>query len=172
MARVFVSEPFARIAEGLAWVSGRDDIHLAAPSSAVEGGKIRPDRRPIQGRIIHPRHESGCGVCVPLAPANSFVSGYCERQSKFKPSGPGRQGDSRTLSGRYSHIYFPFRFSWSSGLGLAALTWLIHPHRGHLIAKSSAVPLPNNLLQLPQRICGVSLFSIVKGSRIAPRITA
>ena len=167
LSRAAKSPAWAGGAERLAGVSGRKNIHLTAPRAAVEGGNVRPDRRLIQSRVFHPRHESG--VCVPLAPANSSVSRQGKRNSKLKPAGSGGKGDSRILLGRYNHIYFPFWCSCSSGLERSALTWLMHPHRGHLIARSSAVPLPKSLLQWPQRMCGASCFSrMVKILNCAP----
>lgn len=51
---------------GLAGESSSDEIHAAAPRSAVEGSEIVGDRRLIQGLVFHPRHESGRCVAVPL----------------------------------------------------------------------------------------------------------
>jgi len=52
--------------ERLAGEAGSDEIHPAAPRRTVEGGEVRPDRRPIQVRLVHPGHESGRCVGVPL----------------------------------------------------------------------------------------------------------
>lgn len=57
----------------LAGEAGRDEIHSAAPRSAVEGREIVPDRSPIQGLVFHPRHESGRCVGVPLAVTHGAV---------------------------------------------------------------------------------------------------
>lgn len=45
--------------EVLAGCPARDDIHLAAPRAAVEGGEVIPDRSAIQGLGFHPGHEDG-----------------------------------------------------------------------------------------------------------------
>jgi hypothetical protein len=58
--------PSAGGAGGLAWETGSDEIHSSAPRCAVEGDEIVPDRSPIQGLIVHPRHESGRCVAFPL----------------------------------------------------------------------------------------------------------
>jgi hypothetical protein len=47
------------------WLAGEpsvDEIHASTPSSAVEGGKVVPDRSRIQGRVFHPCHDEGCRV--------------------------------------------------------------------------------------------------------------
>lgn len=107
MPGVVGASSFPRLAKRLTGISCRDDIHLATPSSAIKGGKVRPDRRFIQRLVFHPGHESGRSICVPLNPTNSSVSWYCERQPQFKPSGSGAQGDAIKCFGRYSHIQFP-----------------------------------------------------------------
>lgn len=53
------SPALARGREGLTGEAGRDEIHAAAPCSAVEGLEIVPDRSRIQGLVLHPRHEHG-----------------------------------------------------------------------------------------------------------------
>lgn len=52
--------------EGLARKTRSDEIHSSAPRASVEGAQVRPDRRSIQARLVHPRHESGRCVGVPL----------------------------------------------------------------------------------------------------------
>ena len=53
-------------AEGLAGETGSDEIHSATPRASVKGAQVRPDRCAIQARFVHPRHESGRCVGVPL----------------------------------------------------------------------------------------------------------
>ena len=60
------SGALACCAEGLARKTGSDEIHSATPRASVEGAQVRPDRSPIQPRFLHPRHESGRCVGVPL----------------------------------------------------------------------------------------------------------
>lgn len=69
-------------AEGLAGIAGREDIHAAAPRSAVEGFEIVPYRCLIQGLVCHPRHESGRGVSFPLDVTDSSISrfGDCDAE--------------------------------------------------------------------------------------------
>lgn len=63
-------------AEGLAGETGSDEIHLAAPRSAVEGFEIVPHRSLIQSRFSHPRHESCRRVGVPLNTTHKPMSWF------------------------------------------------------------------------------------------------
>jgi len=60
------SEALPRAAEGLAGVTGSEDIHAATPRATVEGSEVVPNRRSLQGRFFHPRHEGFRGSCFPL----------------------------------------------------------------------------------------------------------
>ena len=62
VARIVRAPALAGDGERLARIARSDDVHRAAPRAAVKGGKVVPDRRRIQGRVFHPRHEDGCGV--------------------------------------------------------------------------------------------------------------
>ena len=75
MAWILGTEPSARHAEWLARIARSNDIHRAAPRAAVKGGNVVPDNSLIQGRIFHPRHESGCGEGFPFDMAHSTISG-------------------------------------------------------------------------------------------------
>ena len=94
MSRVFVAEFSSGDAERLAWIAAMDDIHDAAPRFAVETGNVIPDRRFIQGFVFHPRHESGCGVGVPLDITNSAIAWDGDVQSEVEASGSGAEGKS------------------------------------------------------------------------------
>jgi hypothetical protein len=73
----------------LAWESGRDEIHFAAKSSALEGSQVRPDRRGSQGTLFHLFDQVGSGEGFPLH--ESHVSEVREDSfnSEFKSSNPG-----------------------------------------------------------------------------------
>jgi hypothetical protein len=75
VARVVSAPTLARDGERLARISRSDDVHRAAPRAAVKGSNIVPDNSLIQGRVFHPRHESGCGVGFPFDMAHSTISG-------------------------------------------------------------------------------------------------
>lgn len=98
MARVVRAEPLARDGERLARVARKDDVHTAAPWAAVEGGNVVPDRRVIQGRVFHPRHEHGRGEGFPLDVAHSTVSGAGDVQSEVEPAGTGAERQAEEAS--------------------------------------------------------------------------
>ena len=65
--------PFSHDRERLARISRSDDVHRVAPWSAIEGSNVVPDNSLIQGRVFHPRHESGCGEGFPFDMAHSSI---------------------------------------------------------------------------------------------------
>jgi hypothetical protein len=98
VARVLGAEPFARDRKWLARVPGREDIHHAAPRSAVEGSNVVPDNRLIQGRVFHPRHESGCGVGLPFDIAQSSISRDGDGEPEVEPACTGAQREAEEAS--------------------------------------------------------------------------
>jgi len=88
------AEPFTRDRERLARVASADDIHRAAPWAAVEGGNVIPDNRLIQGRVFHPRHESGCGVGLPFDIAHSSISRDGDGEPEVEPTCTGAQREA------------------------------------------------------------------------------
>ncbi|MEO7187721.1 MAG: hypothetical protein ABIW58_04855 [Sphingomicrobium sp.] len=71
-------------AEGLARVAGSDEMNAAAPSSAVKGSKIVPDKRLTQGLVRHPGHESRRCVTFPLDESHSSVSRFGDVQAEVE----------------------------------------------------------------------------------------
>lgn len=109
VARVVRAPALACDRERLARIARSDDVHRAAPRAAVEGGNVVPDRRRIQGRVFHPRHEDGRGVGVPLDVTHSAISGECEVQPEVEATGAGTEreaeearvaGSGRQVGGR------------------------------------------------------------------------
>jgi hypothetical protein len=94
VARVIRASALARDGKRLARIARSDDVHRAAPRAAVEGGNVVPDRRAIQGRVFHPRHEDGRGVGVPLDMTHSAISGECEVQPEVEPAGAGAEREA------------------------------------------------------------------------------
>ncbi len=76
----------ARDGERLARIARSDDVHRAAPWAAVEGGNVVPDNSLIQGRVFHPRHESGCGEGFPFDMAHSTISGNGDGEPEVEPA--------------------------------------------------------------------------------------
>ena len=98
MARIGLAEAAAGDRKRLARVARSEDIHEAAPWSAVEGCKVVPDRCRIQGFVFHPRHESGCCEGFPLDVTHSSISGVGDVQAEVDTSGSGAEGQSEQAS--------------------------------------------------------------------------
>jgi hypothetical protein len=94
VARVLDAPALARDGERLAWIARSDDVHRAAPWAAVEGGNIVPDKSLIQGRVFHPRHESGCGVGFPFDMAHSTISGDGDGEPEVDSARAGTKGEA------------------------------------------------------------------------------
>ena len=94
VARVVRAPALARDRERLARIARSDDIHRAAPRAAVEGSNVVPDNSLIQGRVFHPRHESGCGEGFPFDMAHSTISGDGDCESEVESSGARAEGEA------------------------------------------------------------------------------
>lgn len=95
MAWVVDTPPLARHGERLARIARSDDVHRAAPWAAVEGSNVVPDNSLIQGRVFHPRHESGCGVGFPFDMAHSTISGDGDGKPEVEPASAGAKGEAK-----------------------------------------------------------------------------
>tara|TARA_R110000850_G_scaffold200769_2_gene326794 strand:- start:187 stop:582 length:396 start_codon:yes stop_codon:yes gene_type:complete len=91
-------------AERLAWISGRQEMNLSAPCTAVEGFEIVPNRCLSQGLVCHPRHESSRCMGFPLDVTNSAISGFRDMQSEIKPAVTGTEGDAAKVIDFWSKI--------------------------------------------------------------------
>jgi len=94
VAWVFSAEPSSCNRKRLAWIPCTEDIHHAAPWAAVEGSNVVPYNSLIQGRVFHPRHESGCSVCFPLDMAHSTISGDGDGEAEVEPACAGAEGQA------------------------------------------------------------------------------
>jgi hypothetical protein len=94
VARVVRAPAFARDRERLARIARSDDVHRAAPRAAVEGSNVVPDNSLIQGRVFHPRHESGCGVGFPFDMAHSTISGDGDGEPEVQTARAGAEGEA------------------------------------------------------------------------------
>jgi hypothetical protein len=83
-----------RITERLAGIAGSDEMNATAPSSAVKGSKVVPDRRLTQGLVLHPRHESGRRMALPLDESHSSVGRLCDVQAEVEAAVPGTKRDA------------------------------------------------------------------------------
>lgn len=75
--------------------TGSDDIHPAMPRATVEGGDVIPDRRLIQVRFFHPRHEDGRCVGVPLNTSHGSYVDAGESESELESSVSVEQAEGR-----------------------------------------------------------------------------
>lgn len=94
VARVVSAPAFACNRERLARIARSDDVHRAAPRAAVEGSNVVPDNSLIQGRVFHPRHESGCGVGFPFDMAHSTISGDGDGEPEVETARAGAEGEA------------------------------------------------------------------------------
>ena len=104
VARVVRALPFTCDGERLARIARSDDVHRAAPRAAIEGSNVVPDRRAIQGRVFHPRHESGRGVGFPFDMAHSSISGDGDSEPEVEPActGAKREAEQACVPGSES----------------------------------------------------------------------
>lgn len=101
VARIIRTPALARNAERLARIARSDDVHRAAPWAAIEGSNVVPDNSLIQGRVFHPRHESGCGEGFPFDMAHSTISGDGDGKPEVEPASAGaeREAEEACVSG-------------------------------------------------------------------------
>ena len=101
VARVVRASAFACNRERLARIARSDDVHRAAPRAAVEGSNVVPDNSLIQGRVLHPRHESGCGEGFPFDMAHSTISGKGDGKPEVESAcaGAEREAEQACVSG-------------------------------------------------------------------------
>lgn len=94
VARIGGAASMSRLAEGLTGVAGRDEIHAAAPRSAVKGSEIVPDSRRSQGLVFHPGHKRGRSVGFPLDVTHSPIAGFGDMDAEVETAVAGAEGDS------------------------------------------------------------------------------
>ncbi len=94
VARIVRALALARDGERLARIARSEDIHRAAPRATVEGSNVVPDNSLIQGRIFHPRHESGCGEGFPFDMAHSTISGDGDGEPEVESACAGAKGEA------------------------------------------------------------------------------
>ena len=81
-----LAPPLSGEAEGLAGITGSEEMKAIAPRAAVEGSQIVPDRCLIQGLVRHPCHESCRGMGFPLDETYSSISGLGDGEPEFEPA--------------------------------------------------------------------------------------
>ena len=113
VAWIIGTEPSACDRERLARIARSDDIHRATPRAAIEGSNVVPDNSLIQGRVFHPRHESGCGEGFPFDMAHSTISGDGDGKPEVEAASAGAKGEAEEAcvcgsgsasGGRYNQV--------------------------------------------------------------------
>ena len=94
---VGLAAPLPSEAEGLAGITGSDDMNAAAPRLAVKGSEIAPDRRVTQGLVAHPRHERGRCMSFPLDVTDSAISGFGDVQAEIETGVAGAERQAAKL---------------------------------------------------------------------------
>jgi hypothetical protein len=92
---------FAGGGEWLARESRSDEIHASAPRCAVEGGKIRPTRRVIQGTRFTRCSQVLGAECFPLHTTDRANVGEHHAESELESSDAGAEVEH--VDGRCSH---------------------------------------------------------------------
>ena len=128
VAGIVLALPQSGEGEGLAWITGSDEMNAAAPRSAVEGLEIVPDRSWRQGRVRHPCHEHGRGKTVSLDKAHSSETRFCDVQAEVEPADAGTEAEASEFMnsfGMCNHtMSLPFRRFWCALVkGLVRLGW-------------------------------------------------
>jgi hypothetical protein len=95
VAWILAAKPSACDRERLARIARADNIHRAAPRVAIEGSNVIPDNSLIQGRVFHPRHESGCGVGFPFDMAHSTISGVGDGEPEVESARARAEGEAK-----------------------------------------------------------------------------
>ena len=99
VARVAGAEPAAGGGERLARIARSEDVHASTPASAVEGGKVVPDRSRCQGLIRHPVHEGGRSEGFPLDVTHSAIPGLGDVEADVEPADPGAEREPEQVVG-------------------------------------------------------------------------
>ena len=83
--------------EGLAGETCADDIHASTPASAVEGGKVVPDRARIQPPCFHLANQERGGIGFPLHETDGAVGRDGERDTQFESADAGTKSQATQL---------------------------------------------------------------------------
>jgi hypothetical protein len=81
VSRIVRSKSLTGVAEWLARVAANDAIHASAPRLAVEGFKIRPQRRVIQATFLHRLDQTFDLECFDLHITDCSSIRYCQVKS-------------------------------------------------------------------------------------------
>jgi hypothetical protein len=80
--------------------SRHDAIHDTTPRRALEGFKVRPDRRVIQETVFHRLNQSRGSEGFPLHVTDRASVAHREMKSEVEPATPRAEGERAQLAGR------------------------------------------------------------------------
>lgn len=89
--------------ERLARVAASDAIHDSTPRAAVEGFKIRPNRRRIHSFVFHARCQDFAGVCFDVNIADRSSISNRQSETEFLPGNSGAEGENVECWGTCIH---------------------------------------------------------------------
>jgi hypothetical protein len=101
VTRIIGSTPESGDTEWLTRVAASDAIHDSTPRLAIEGFKIRPDRRFSHGLAFHARRQLLTAVCFDLNDADRASISNCQIESEFESVDSGAEAEN--VEGRYIH---------------------------------------------------------------------
>lgn len=107
VALVVLSEPAAGGAEGLAGITGSEDMNAATPRAAVEGSNIRPHRSRIHEPRFHRSNQVEAGEGFDLHMTDDASAGNGQSKAEVKPAASRAEGDDADVVafGTWSHIH-------------------------------------------------------------------
>ena len=94
MARIIGTAAFASRAEGLARISGKDDVEGPAKGLGIESPQIVPDWRRGEIPSALGCDEDGSGPVLPLDKGAGVISGFGEHDAQIKASAACAEGPS------------------------------------------------------------------------------
>ena len=93
VTRIIGSTPSSGDTEWLARVAASDAIHDSTPWLAIEGLKIRPDRRFSHGLVLHARRQLLTAVGFDLSNADRASISDCQLESEFESIDSGAEAE-------------------------------------------------------------------------------
>ena len=94
MPRIIGATALSGGAEGLAGISGQDDVESPAKGTGIEGSQIIPDRS--RGEVAGPlgRDEDSSGPILPLDESPGVIAGFGQHDAQIQASAACAEGQS------------------------------------------------------------------------------
>ncbi|MBB4209914.1 hypothetical protein LY39_03711 [Roseinatronobacter bogoriensis subsp. barguzinensis] len=94
VAGIIGAAAFSGRAEGLAGISGEDDVEGPAEGAGVEGPKVRPDRRRCEIPCALRGDEDSAGPILPFDEAACVISGLGEHEAHIEATAACAEGEA------------------------------------------------------------------------------